>query len=181
MQHLSGNLSVRPLLPGAAAGPPDRSNLCFLTIRLCAEKGPQGQQHGDRRILFLSRAIKVFTVLVVHGLTILVYSSRILTSLEMSHQGPWHLVEETVISPLHGNSEVNPDDSISQVDSGHSKASSSSSRRRREAKVKAAVASLQARQLAERVKRGNKIREQEFQEEMAQRELECRKRELNLL
>ena len=103
----------------------------------------------------------------------------------MSHQGPWHLVDKTVISPLHGNSEVTPDDSISQVDSGHSKASSSSSRRRKEAKVKAAIASLQARQLAERVRRDNEICEQEFQEEMAQRELEwkleCRKRELDLL
>ena len=94
-------------------------------------------------------------------------------------------MDKTVISPLHGSSEVTPGDSISQADSGHSKASSSSSRRRRKAKVKAAVASLQASQFAERVKRDNEIREQDFHEEMAQRELEwkleCRKRELDLL
>lgn len=81
--------------------------------------------------------------------------------------------------------------SVSQVDSGHSKAlsltssSSSSSKRRRDAEIKASIASLQAKQLAERVKRDNEVREQEFQEEMAQRELdwklECRKRELDLL
>ena len=51
--------------------------------------------------------------------------------------------------------------------------------------LKAAVASLQARELAERVRRDNEISEREFQEEMAQRELEwkleCRKRELDLL
>ncbi|PFX32141.1 Adenosine receptor A2b [Stylophora pistillata] len=57
--------------------------------------------------------------------------------------------------------------------------------RRRDVKIKASIASLQAKQLAERVKRDNEVREQEFQEEMVQRELEwkleCRKRELDQL
>ena len=112
----------------------------------------------------------------------------------MSNQESWHLVDECVISPLHSSLEVTPEDlvsRVSQVDSGHSRAlsssttSSSSSKRRRDAKIKAAVASLQAKQLAERVKRDNEVRELEFQEEMVQKELEwkleCRKRELDLL
>ena len=112
----------------------------------------------------------------------------------MSSQESWHLVDECVISPLHSSLEVTPEDSVSrvsQVDSGRSRAlsssttSSSSSKRRRDAKIKAAIANLQAKQLAERVKRDNEVREQEFQEEMAQKELEwkleCRKRELDLL
>ena len=111
----------------------------------------------------------------------------------MSSQESWHLVDECVISPLHSSLEVTPEDSVrvSQVDSGRSRAlsssttSSSSSKRRRDAKIKAAIENLQAKQLAERVKRDNEVREQEFQEEMAQKELEwkleCRKRELDLL
>ena len=84
-----------------------------------------------------------------------------------------------MISPLHSSLEVTPEDSVSrvsQVDSGRSRAlssstsSSSSSKRRRDAKIKAAIANLQAKQLAEQVKRGNEVREQEFQEEMAQKE-----------
>ena len=51
--------------------------------------------------------------------------------------------------------------------------------------MKAAVANLQAKQLAEHVKRENEFHEEEFHEEMAQRELELkleyRKRELELL
>ena len=83
-----------------------------------------------------------------------------------------------MISPLHGSLEVTPEDSVrrvSQVDSGHSRAlsssttSSSSSKRRRDAKIKTAIASLQAKQLVERVKRDNGVREREFQEEMAQK------------
>ena len=94
----------------------------------------------------------------------------------MSSRESWHLVDECVISPLHGSLEVTPEDSVSrvsQVDSGHSRAlsssttSSSSSKTRRDAKIKAAIASLQAKQLAERVKRDNEVREREFQEEMA--------------
>ena len=112
----------------------------------------------------------------------------------MSNQESWHLVDECVISPLHSSLEVTPEDSVSrvsQVDSGHSRAlsssttSSSSSKRRRDAKIKAAVASLRAKQLTERVKRDNEVRELEFQEEMVQKELEwkleCRKPELDLL
>ena len=96
----------------------------------------------------------------------------------MSSQESWHLVDECVISPLHSSLEVTPEDSVSrvsQVDSGRSRAlsssttSSSSSKRRRDAKIKAAIANLQAKQLAERVKRDNEVREQEFQEEMAQK------------
>ena len=68
---------------------------------------------------------------------------------------------------------------------GTSSSSSSLSKRRREAKIKAAISSLQAKQLAERVNRDNQLRELELREEMAQRELEwqleCRKRELDLL
>jgi len=36
--------------------------------------------------------------------------------------------------------------------------------------MKAAIASLQAKQLAERVKRDNEVREEEFRGEMAQKE-----------
>ena len=45
---------------GTAAGNPERSNSWFFTIRLCAQKWPRGQQHGDWRMLFISKAIKVF-------------------------------------------------------------------------------------------------------------------------
>ena len=88
-----------------------------------------------------------------------------------------------MISPLHSSLEVTPEDSVSsvsQVNSGHSRALSSSttslssSKRKRDAKIKAAIASLQAKQLAERVKRDNEVREREFKEEMAQKELEWR-------
>jgi len=55
----------------------------------------------------------------------------------------------------------------------------SSSKRRRDAKIKTAIANLQAKQLAERVKRYNEVCKEEFQEEMVQKELEwkleCRK------
>lgn len=76
-------------------------------------------------------------------------------SLTMSNQESWHLVDECVISPLHSSIEVTPEDSVSQVDSGHTKAlsrsssSSSSSKGRRDAKIKASIASLQAKHLAE--------------------------------
>ena len=109
----------------------------------------------------------------------------------MNNQETWHLVDECVLSALHGSVEVTPEDSVSnasQVNSGHSgtsSSSSSSSKRRREAKIKAAISSLQAKQLAERVNRDNQVRELELRDEMAQRELEwqleCRKRELDLL
>lgn len=111
----------------------------------------------------------------------------------MSNQESWHL-DECVISPLHSSFEVTLEDSVSrvsQVDSGHSRAlsssttSSSSSKGRRDAKIKAVIASLQVKQLAERVKRDNEVCQQEFQEEMVQKELEwkleCRKGELELL
>ena len=109
----------------------------------------------------------------------------------MNDQETWHLVDECVLSPLHGSVEVTPEDSVSnasQVNSGHSgtsSSSSSSSKRRREAKIKAAISSLQAKQLAERVNRDNQVCELELREEMAQRELEwqleCQKREVDLL
>ena len=141
--------------------------------------------------MLMSRIIK----LVLLGLTIFgPFEPDGNQPLTMSNQESWHLVDECVISPLHSSLEVTPEDSVSrvsQVDSGHSRAlssssfSSSSSKRRRDAKIKAAIASLQAKHLAERVRRDNEVREQEFQEEMAQRELEwkleCRKRELELL
>ena len=75
-----------------------------------------------------------------------------------SNQESWHLVNECVISPLHSSLEVTSEDAvsrISQVDSGHLKALShsifsfSSSKRRRDAKIKASMASLQAKKLAE--------------------------------
>ena len=43
--------------------------------------------HEVNNMAIISKAIKIFTVFFVHGLTILVYLSRIVTSLEMSHQG----------------------------------------------------------------------------------------------
>jgi len=50
--------------------------------------------------------------------------------------------------------------------------------------MKAAIASLQAKQPADRVKRDFEVREEELREEMAQKELELklgrRKRELDL-
>ena len=94
----------------------------------------------------------------------------------MSSQESWHLVNECMLSLLHSSLEVTPEDSVSrvsQVDSGHlialssSTTLSSSSKRRRDAKLKLAIASLQAKQLAERVKRDNKVREWEFQEQIA--------------
>lgn len=90
----------------------------------------------------------------------------------MSLKSTWHLVDEYVISPLRNSPEVSPEDSISQISSvNDSVRSKSSSKRKREAKMKAAVANLQ---LAEQVKWENKVREEEFREEMAQRELELR-------
>ena len=90
----------------------------------------------------------------------------------MSLKSTWHLVDEYVISPLRNSPEVSPEDSISQVSSvNDSVRSKSSSKRKGEAKMKAAVANLQ---LAEQVKRENKVREEEFREEMAQRELELK-------
>ena len=85
----------------------------------------------------------------------------------MSSQELWHLVDKCVILLLHRNLEVIPEYSVSrvsQVDSGHSKALSSStsslsSSNRRDAKIKVATASLQAKQQAERVKRGNEVHE----------------------
>ena len=82
-----------------------------------------------------------------------------------------------------------PEDSISQVRSQNdyvrSKSSAISSKRKREATIKAAVTNLQAKQLAEQVKREKEVREEEFREEMAQSELELkleyRKREPELL
>ena len=140
-------------------------------------------------LCFMSKAIikVVFT-----GLTILVVSSWMkISETRMNSQKPWHWVDESVLSPLHRSFEVSPEDLVSnasQVNSGHSgtsSSSSSSSKRRREAKIKAAISSLQAKQLAERVNRDNQVRELELQEEMAQRELEwqleCRKQELDLL
>ena len=67
-----------------------------------------------------------------------------------------------------------------------SKSSSTSSKRSlQEAKRKAAVATLQAKQLAQQAKRDNEVREQELLEVIAQKELELklelRKRELELL
>ena len=51
--------------------------------------------------------------------------------------------------------------------------------------MKAAIASLQVKQLIERVKRDNEVREEELREEMAQKELELklqrRKRKPDLL
>jgi len=144
-------------------------------------------------MLCLCRRSKIKIVLV--GLTIFgLFEPDENQPFVMSNQESWHLVDECVISPLHSSLEVTPEDSVSrvsQVDTGHPKAlsssttSSSSSKRRRDAKIKAAIASLQAKQLAERVKRDNEVREEEFQEEMVQKELEwkleCRKRELELL
>ena len=107
----------------------------------------------------------------------------------MSLKSTWHSVDECVISPLRNSPEISPEDSISQVpsqnDSFKSKSSSTSSKRKREARIKAAVANLQAKQLAEQVKRENQVREEEFREETAQMELELkleyRKREFELL
>ena len=98
----------------------------------------------------------------------------------------WHLVDEYVLSPLHSEAEVTPQDSVSQIGSVKSKSSSTSSKRSlQEAKRKAAVATLQAKQLAQQAKRDNEVREQELLEVIAQKELELklelRKRELELL
>ena len=98
----------------------------------------------------------------------------------------WHLVDEYVLSPLHSEAEVTPQDSVSQIGSVKSKSSSTSSKRSlQEAKRKAAVATLQAKQLAQQAKRDNEVREQELLEVMAQKELELklelRKREVELL
>ena len=98
----------------------------------------------------------------------------------------WHLVDEYVLSPLHSEAEVTPQDSVSQIGSEKSKSSSTSSKRSLEgAKRKAAVATLQAKQLAQQAKRDNEVREQELLEVIAQKELELklelRKRELELL
>ena len=98
----------------------------------------------------------------------------------------WHLVDEYVLSPLHTEAEVTPQDSVSQIGSVKSKSSSTSSKRSlQEAKRKAAVATLQAKQLAQQAKRDNEVREQELLEVIVQKELELklelRKRELELL
>ena len=133
---------------------------------LRAAKKARGQYVERTMLCFMSKAIikVVFT-----GLTILVVSSRIkISDPRMNNQETWHLVDECVLSPLHGSVEVTPEDSVSnasQVNSGHSgtsSSSSSSSKRRREAKIKAAISSLQAKQLAERVNRDNQVRELEL-------------------
>ena len=98
----------------------------------------------------------------------------------------WHLVDEYVLSPLHSEAEVTPQDSVSQISSVKSKSSSTSSKRSlQEAQRKAAVATLQAKQLAQQAKRDNEVREQELLEVIAQKELELklglRKCELELL
>ena len=99
----------------------------------------------------------------------------------MDKQEGFHFVDEQAISPLH-RSLIQPEDSVSQTGLN---SSSSSSRRRKDARIKAASRSLQAKQLKERIKKENEAREKEFREEMAQRELELkleyRKRELDLL
>ena len=85
----------------------------------------------------------------------------------MRSQELWHLVDKWVILLLHRNLEVTPkylERRVSQVVSGHSKALSSStsslsSSNRKDAKIKVATASLQAKQQAERVKRGNEVHE----------------------
>ena len=91
-------------------------------------------------LCFMSKAIikVVFT-----GLTILVVSSRMkISDPRMNNQETWHLVDECVLSPLHGSVEVTLEDSVSnasQVNSGHSGTSSSSSsstKRRREEKLR---------------------------------------------
>ena len=91
-------------------------------------------------LCFMSKAIikVVFT-----GLTILVVSSRMkISDPRMNNQETWHLVDECVLSPLHGSVEVTLEDSVSnasQVNSGHSEtssSSSSSSKRRREEKLR---------------------------------------------
>ena len=66
-----------------------------------------------------------------------------------------------------------------------SSSKSISSKRKREVRIKAAVPNLQAKQLAEQVKREKEVREQEFRDDMAQRELELkleyRKREFEII
>ena len=87
----------------------------------------------------------------------------------------WHLVDEYVLLPLHSEAEVTPEDSVSQIGSVNSKSSSTSSKRCfQEAKRKAAVATLQAKQLAQQAKRDNEVREQELLELIAQKELELK-------
>ena len=98
----------------------------------------------------------------------------------------WHLVNEYVLSLLHSEAEVTPHESVSQISSAKSKFSSTSSKRTlQEAKRKAAVATLQAKQLAQQAKRDNEVREQELLGVIAQKELELklelRKREPELL
>ena len=64
-------------------------------------------------LCFMSKAIirVVFT-----GLTILVVSSRIkISDPRMNNQETWHLVDECVLSPLHGSVEVTPEDSVSNA------------------------------------------------------------------
>ena len=112
---------------------------------------------------------KAMIKVVFTGLTIFGVSSRMkISETRMNSQKPWHLVNESVLLPLHRSFEVSPEDSVSnasQVNSGHSgtsSSSSSSSKRRREAKFKAAISSLQAKQLAGRVNRDNQVRELEL-------------------
>ena len=114
-----------------------------------------------QRILFLCQRSKIKAVLL--GLTIFgLFEPDENQPLMMDNQESWHLVDERVVSPRHGSLEMTPENSVnrvSQVDSGHSKAlspgttKSSSSKRRRDAKIKAAIVSLQVKQLAERVRR----------------------------
>ena len=71
-----------------------------------------------------------------------------------------------MISPLHVSPDVTPKDSVSQIDSVKSRpsrTSSSSSKRTKEARMKAVTASLKAKQLAERVKRDNEVREENLE------------------
>lgn len=132
---------------------------------------------------------RVFKFYLVYPKLVLRVQIPEISHLRMSLKSTWHSVDECVISPLRKSPQVSPEDSISQVssqnDSVKSKSSSISSKRKREARIKAAVANLQAKQSAEQVKRENEVREEEFCEEMAQRELELkleyRKREFELL
>ena len=76
-----------------------------------AAKKARGQYVDRTMLCFMSKAIikVVFT-----GLTILVVSSRIkIGDPRMNNQETWHLVDECVLSPLHGSVEVTPEDSVS--------------------------------------------------------------------
>ena len=78
----------------------------------------------------------------------------------------FHFVDEPqVISPLH-NSIIRPEDLMSQAGSNSSSSSSSSSMRRTDAHIKAAITSLEARQLKEWIRRENEACKKEFKEEL---------------